>query len=191
MIKIATLGPERTFSDKAAQKYLEKHPNLQAQIVYVQTITNVFEELSAQNCDLGVVPAENSTKTQGIVKETQVALKNFKVSIIDDLVLPVKLSFFSKAEPSQIKKIFVKEEAQNQCLKFLSEYSSNKIIHTDSNIDSFKKLNEDLSLESAAVVPSHLFEEYSRNYKFCVKNITDEADNRTRFLVLKKSDETN
>jgi len=189
MIKIATLGPQGTFSDKAVQKYLAKNTNLQAQIVYVQTITNVFEELTAKNCDFGVVPAENSTKTQGLVGETQIGLKKFAVSIVDELVLPVKLSFFSKVEPLQVKKIFVREEAQNQCLKFLSAYSSAEISFTDSNMASFEKLNECEFFDIAAVVPSHLFEANEKKYKFCVRDITDNSDNHTRFLVLKKSDE--
>jgi len=183
MMKIATL-PHDTFSHLAAKKYLAE-TGLQGEFLYQKTITNVFEELAAQNCDIGVVPVENSS--QGFVPLTQDGLKEFSVSIIDELILPVELSFFSKVERLQIKQIFVHDVAKNQCKKFLSEYSYAEIAPADSNMDAFDKLNA--NSDCAAVVPSHIFEANEKKYKFCVRDITDNSDNHTRFLVLKKSDE--
>jgi len=186
MTKIAVLGPKDTFSDVAVQKYLSAHSYLRSQIMYQKTIRLVFEELSAGNCDLGVVPIKNSSM-QEKVPMTCDGLEKFSVDIIEELILPVQYSFLSKCERGQIKKIFVHPVAQQQCLSFLREYQYSEIVYTDSNMDSFNKLSEHSCC--AAIVPCHILDEDETDYKLCVRNIADDPNNNTRFIVLKKSNE--
>ena len=185
MKKISVLGPKDTFSDYAAQKYLENHPQSEAEISYQKTIRNVFEDLKSGNSQIAVVPIENMS--QGIVAVTHDALNEFDVCITEELILPVQFSFLSKIKHSQIKKIFVHPVAQGQCSKFLCKYPSSEIIHTDSNMASFEKLNE--FSDCGAIVPSHIFEANEKDYRFCIQNISDNQNNYTRFLVLQNSNE--
>ena len=54
-MKISTLGPKGTFSHEAAIDY-----DKNAGILFTRTIRDVFENVSADNADCGIVPVENS-----------------------------------------------------------------------------------------------------------------------------------
>ena len=183
---IAVLGPKDTFADLAAQEFLKNHPQIDATISYYKPIRKVFEDLAAGNSQIAIVPMENTLA--GPVEATQKGLSDFPVEKIDEITLSIQHSFFSMVEPSKIKKIFTHNMAEKQCSKFLSKFlSAVEIIHTDSNIDSFDKLNKLSSGSPAgAVVPSHIFEENKNNYEYSVQNITDSPNNSTRFLVLRR-----
>lgn len=178
---IAVLGPKDTFSDYAAQKFLKNHPNINAKISYHKTIRKVFEDLVAGNSQIAVVPIENML--EGFVGMTLDALFEFPVKIAEELILPVQFSFLSKFEHSKINKIFTHNMAEKQCLEFLEKFPNVQIIYTDSNIDSFEKLNE--FNNCGAIVPSHIFNENEEKYKYSVKNIADNPNNNTRFFVLR------
>lgn len=183
MKKISTLGPKDTFSDYAAQKYLAAHPQIKAEISYRKTIRNVFEDLSAQNCEIAVVPVENTLA--GFVWMSLDGLFDFPVQISEELILPIRLSFLSKIERSKVKNIFVHPLAEGQCSRFLyKNFPDAKITFTDSNIDSFNRIDENDF--SAAVVPNHIYEENLKKYPYSAEEISDCANNCTRFIVLQK-----
>ena len=54
-MKIATLGPEGTFSHEAVLKHDKK-----AEIAFKNTVWDVFEAVSKNEADEGIVPIENS-----------------------------------------------------------------------------------------------------------------------------------
>ncbi|MCL1946335.1 MAG: ACT domain-containing protein [Chitinivibrionia bacterium] len=183
MKKISTLGPKDTFSDYATQKYLASHPQLEAEISYQKTIQKVFEDLSNGNCEIAVVPVENVLA--GFVWTSLDGLFDFPVKIIEELILPIQLSFLSKIEHKKIKNIFVHPLAEGQCLQFLYvNFPEAKITFTDSNIDSFERINENDF--SAAVVPIHIYKENFEKYPYSLEEISDCANNCTRFIVLQK-----
>jgi prephenate dehydratase len=184
--KISVLGPKDTFSDYAAQKFLENHPQIRAEISYQKTIRKVLEDLSNKMSQIAVVPIENISA--GFVWMTLDGLYDFSVKITEEMILPIKLSFLSKIEHSKIKNIFIHPLAESQCSEFIyKNFSEVKITYTDSNIDSFNKIAENDC--SAAVVPDHIYETNKENYPFSVKNICD-LNNCTRFLVLRNDDYT-
>ena len=55
MTKISTLGPEGTFSHEAVLKR-----NKQADIIFQNTVWDVFEAVNNNEVDEGIVPIENS-----------------------------------------------------------------------------------------------------------------------------------
>jgi len=179
---IAVLGPKDTFSDCAAQEFLKNHPQLTAKISYHKTIRKVFEDLTARNSQIAVVPIENML--EGFVGMTLDALFDFPVKIAEELILPIQFSFLSNLEHSKIKKIFTHPISEKQCLDFLEKFPFAEIVYTDSNIDSFEKLKE--FEDCGAIVPSHIFDENKENFKFSFQNIADNPNNNTRFLVLKE-----
>ena len=185
MEKISTLGPKDTFSDYAAQKYLASHPQLCAEISYKKTIRKVFEDLSDGNSQIAVVPIENILA--GFVWMSLDGLYDFSVQIAEELILPIQLSFLSKIEYSKVENIFVHPLAEEQCSQFLyKNFPEAKITFTDSNIDSFNRIGENDF--SAAVVPSHIYEENVKKYPYSEKEISDYPNNCTRFLVLRKEE---
>lgn len=179
---IAVLGPKDTFCDLAAQEFLKNHPKIDAKISYHKTIRKVFEDLVSRKSQIAVVPIENML--DGFVGMTLDALFEFPVKITEELILPVKFSFLSKFEHSKINKIFTHPVSEKQCLEFLENFPNAQIIYTDSNMDSFNKLSE--NSDCGAIVPSHVFDENETEYGFSVRNIVDNPNNNTRFLVLKE-----
>jgi prephenate dehydratase len=179
--KISVLGPKDTFSDYAAQKYLNSHPQIRAEISYQKTIRKVFEDLTLENSQIAVVPIENIFL--GFVWMTLDGLYDFPVRIIEEFILPIQLSFLSKIRHSEVKNIFVHPAAEGQCSDFIEKnFSAAKITHADSNVDSFNRIGENDF--SAAVVPSHIYDENKKNYPFSVRDVSDYPNNRTQFVVL-------
>ncbi|MDR0304119.1 MAG: ACT domain-containing protein [Chitinispirillales bacterium] len=179
--KISVLGPQETFSDYAAQKYLEFHPQICAEISYQRTMRKVFENLSSGNSQIAVVPIENIFS--GFVWMTLDGLYDFPVQIIEEFILPIELSFLSKIKHSEVKNIFVHSVTEGQCSDFIDKnFNSARITHTDSNIDSFNRIDENDF--SAAIVPSHIYDKNKKNYPFSVRGVSDYPNNRTRFVVL-------
>jgi len=112
-------------------------------------------------------------------------LYDFSPQIIEEFILPIQLSFLSKVRHSQVKNIFVYPAAEKQCLNFIEKNCGEaSITHTDSNIDSFERIDENEFC--AAVVPGHIYDENEKNYPFSVKEISDYPNNLTRFVVLQK-----
>ena len=71
-MKIATLGPEGTFSHEAVREYDDK-----AAILFTDTIREIFELISKNKASFGFVPVENSIS--GTVNQTLDYLNDFKI----------------------------------------------------------------------------------------------------------------
>jgi len=178
-MKIATLGPERTFSDLAARQYL-KDCSLDCSISYYPTIKNVFNSIGSE-CALGVLPIENMS--EGYVQMTLDLLINSELSIIAELRLPVKFAFVGKTDSlDKIEKVYVQYVTRGQCHEFLDQFDLESIIQTQSNIQSLNLLLEGEE-NCGAIVPCHVLEEHD-SYPLEIKNITDTNHNETRFIVL-------
>ncbi len=186
-MKIAILGPEGTFSDKAYLEYEKKiGENLQGQ--YYPTIDDVFEavcsnkDMSAyEECELGIVPIENTL--DGYVQRTLDLLLEKKVCIIDENMVPVQFSLVGNVENlNEINTLYVQFKANGQCRQFINSLSNAEIMSTNSNMESYYKLGNEKG--ASAIVPRHIADKVSD--RFVVENVTDSNYNHTRFLIFKK-----
>ncbi len=188
-MKIAILGPEGTFSDKAYLEYTKKiGENLQGQ--YYPTIDDVFEAVCSDNdmsayeeCELGIVPIENTL--DGYVQRTLDLLLEKNVCIIDENMVPVQFSLVANVNSlEEIETLYVQFKANGQCRQFINSLSNTQIMSTNSNMESYYKLGDEAGV--AAVVPKHIADKVSDRY--VVENVTDSSYNHTRFLIFKKGD---
>lgn len=186
------LGPEGTFSDKAyleyAKTYFADSGNMEENLepLYCQTIDDVFEAVCPNEdtdieCELGIVPIENTL--DGYVQRTLDLLLEKDVYIIDENFVPVQFSMVGNAGGlDDVKKLFVQFKANGQCRRFINSLSGVKIVPTESNMDSYYRLED--TEGAAAIVPKHIAD--NEKDRFVIENVTDADKNYTRFVIFKR-----
>ncbi len=177
-MKIATLGPEGTFSHEAVREYDDK-----ATILFTDTIREIFELISKNKASLGFVPVENSIS--GTVNQTLDYLNDFRVKIKAERILPIShyLAGFGKA--NQIKALYVHSQTYEQCEIFIRKnLPKAEIIQTLSNGKSAEVVAKSQDKRIASIVPKIAVKIYKLKV---LKKIQDSKINVTRFFIIAKS----
>jgi prephenate dehydratase len=171
---IGILGPEGTFSEKAAKLWKSK-----AKLKYFDDISMIFKEASARKIEFAIVPIENSI--EGTVIATLNLLLEFDLKIVGEIVIPINHCLLSKGKLSNIKVIVSHPHALAQCSKFLKMKFPNAELRAVGSTAHAAKLA--MEFEEMAAIAS---EEAARNYGLNVlmRGIQDERENYTRFAVL-------
>jgi len=176
MKKVSLLGPKGTFSDLACQKYMK---NIQTEIIYASSIESSVEALN--HADYAIVPIENTL--DGYVQQTLDLLLDKIVYIIDEIYVPVQFSLIAHVNhTTEIKRVYTQFVAKGQCYKFLKELSTDRLIITESNMESFNLVKHGIEGD-AAIVPSHMVHHFNG---FKITDVTDTKENFTRFFILSK-----
>jgi chorismate mutase/prephenate dehydratase len=172
---IAYLGPEATFTHQAAIKKFGSSLTYSAQ----KTIADVFNEVSKNRADYGVVPIENST--EGVVTHTLDMLVDSDLKIVAQIVVPIQHCLIGLTQKQQIKKIYSHPQALGQCRLWVQRNLPNaEIIETSSTTRAAELASKEPN--SAAIASSLAAEFYKLN--IIEANIQDNVINATRFLVL-------
>jgi prephenate dehydratase len=182
MIRIATLGPEGTFAERAALAYA-KESKEDYRIILYPSIADVFAA-AGKDCDTGVVPLENML--EGYVQVALDLLLASELTISGELILPVRFSFVSNVKTmKEVEKVYVQFVTQGQCRKFLDSLRPGvNIVTTESNGASLEQVKKGLPGEGA-IVPQHSAAGRER-FGLVVEDVTDHAESRTRFIVLSR-----
>lgn len=176
-IAVAYLGPEGTFTQQAALKHFGKS----AQVVSLPAIDEVFREVASGAANYGVVPVENST--EGVVNHT---LDNFigsSVNICGEVVLRIHhhLLVSDVTKVDSITRIYSHSQSLSQCRKWLdTHYPKAERIAVSSNAEAAKLIKGEWN--SAAIAGEMASDLYG--LKSLAKNIEDQPDNSTRFLII-------
>jgi len=178
------LGPKGTYSEEAAKKANKYFKNT-CELYPISTIAKIIDLINKDEQSLGVVPIENSI--EGIVRQTvdNIYFKDVKIAAQIDLKINHCLvSFGSK---NKIKKIVSHPQALAQCQKYILENFDENInlIETSSTSASGYYLS-DKDKSYCAIVAPHLASELGLN--IIDKNIADNKDNKTRFVLVSKTD---
>lgn len=177
-MKIATLGPEGTFSHEVAVKHEAK-----AKMLFASTIRNVFEMVSKGEADLGIVPIENSAA--GTVGQTLDCLIQFGLKIKAEELLQIShnLAGFGKIE--DIKILYVHPQTYEQCELFIKKILPKaEIIETSSNGKSAEIISKSKNKAKAAIIPKIALQIYK--LKTLKKDVQDSRNNTTRFFAISK-----
>lgn len=179
-MKVAYLGPEGTFTQAAALK----HFGHSVCTVAVASIAEIFRDVDAGACDYGVVPIENSI--EGVVNHTLDLLINSNLKICGEVDLRIHHYLMSKQESLQnIETVYGHQQALAQCRSWLDEFLPGvERIAVSSNAAGAQKAQTET--RAAAIGAEASAELYELN--ILSRNIEDEPDNTTRFLVLGKRD---
>ncbi len=181
--KIATLGPQGTYSDAATAKYIISQ-GLDCSVEYFDSIKSALNSIGG-DCEYGVLPIENLS--EGFVSLVLDHLVDKDLAIIGELILPIQFSLVSRVEPlNKIEKLFVQFVAKGQCSEFIESLGHVEIVTTESNIESLEMLRTKEE-NSAAVVPALSFE--NKEFQLVIENINDYKNNQTRFLIFSSVNE--
>ena len=181
ILKVAYLGPEGTHSEAAVHNQFGS----QAIRIPTSTIDDVFYQVINNEVNIGVVPVENSS--EGVINTTLNCLADSEdIKIIGEIYLDIdhQLASGNKFDLNQAFAIASHPQALGQCSKWIER-----------NIGSIKRLDMPSSAAAAkyakenknilCIVNSLAVENYK--LRLVKKNIQDYSENRTRFLVIGKT----
>lgn len=177
---IGLLGPEGTFSEKAAKLWCSKW-NMQSTLQYFTDIPDIVELVISDSVDCGIVPIENSI--EGSVGVTLDSLLEYKVNIIGEVIVPIKHCLLALGKIEDIKVILSHPQALAQCRKYIKKHFKNTETRATGSTAHAASLAKD-NKEFAAIASAECADTYG--LKILDSDIQDHKENFTRFVVLSK-----
>lgn len=174
---IAFLGPEGSFTHQVAESKF----GAMSSYLPIHSIKGVFREVASGKAKFGVVPIENSSN--GIVSDTVTCLSEYNLMIISEVILDIHHCFATCCDNvKQVKKIYSKDIAFDQCSKFLEDFDL--ITAELIPVESTAKAARLASCEpNSAAICSHVGAKMY-NLPLLFDNIEDTDNNRTRFFII-------
>lgn len=176
-LRVAYFGPAGTYTHSAAIK----HFGHAAEQIPLATINQVFREVEAGACQYGVVPVENSI--EGMVNHTLDTFMKSSLKICGEVELRIhhQLMTSEANKPENITRIYSHEQSLAQCRQWLdTHYPNVEKVAVSSNSEAAKRIKDEW--HAAAIAGEIAAEMYG--LKCIEKNIEDDPDNTTRFLVI-------
>jgi len=171
---IGVLGPEGTFSEKAAKRY-----SPEASLRYYRDFEEVIAAVEGGEVDLGVVPLENSL--EGSVGMTLDALLRRDVKITGEINLRVRHCLLGIGRPEEVKVILSHPQALAQCRSYLKRRFPQVELRTTGSTSHAAKLAGEFS-EMAAIADAEAAEQY--DLSVIERDVQDSDQNVTRFGVV-------
>ncbi|MCD4702934.1 MAG: prephenate dehydratase [Methanosarcinaceae archaeon] len=177
---IGVLGPEGSYSEKAAKGWIARQPNLvDIAINYYNDISGIFSALDGKAVNVGIVPVENSI--EGSVGVSLDHLLENDVTIIGEIVIPIEHCLLSRGKRSGIKVILSHPQALAQCRQYLRENFKDVEIRTTGSTSHAAKLANEFE-EMAAIASRESASMYGLD--LLSENIQDRKRNSTRFIAI-------
>lgn len=174
---VAFLGPAGSFTHQAA----EARFGAMSSYISIGSIKGVFREVKTKKAKFGVIPIENSSN--GIVSDTINCLTKYDLKIIAEVILDIHHTLATTCDNvKDIKRIYSKDIAFDQCSKFLENFGLDEVEHIP--IESTTKAAQ-LALKepNSAAICSHVGAKMY-NLPILFENIEDKDNNRTRFFIV-------
>jgi len=176
-LTIAYLGPEGTFTQAAALKQFGHSVSTLA----LDGIDDVFRAVEAGTADYGVVPVENST--EGVVRHTLDLFQSSHLHICGEVQLRIHHHLLVREGGDRITHVLAHQQALAQCRAWLeANLPHAEHVAVASNAEAARRAGTELG--TAAIAGETAAELYGLVIE--ARNIEDEPDNTTRFLVIGK-----
>ena len=195
-MKIAFLGPEGSYSHLAAKEFLKTESTGETganwdECVPFRNFREVLSAVAGGRVDAGAIPIENSL--QGGVSQNLDLLQEAEgLYAVKETVVRVdhRLVMKKGVKISEIGRVYSHRQALDQCAKFLSkEMPFASLRETESTGFGLARAMEDESGKSAAIVGVHT-ESIRNGFEMGAESISDEKNNYTHFLLIKKGEKT-
>lgn len=184
-MEIGILGPEGTFSETAAMRWLKDGGRIDNfAIKYYETIFDVSESIVKKEVNYGIVPIENSL--EGSVGDTLDVLSSEnadEMQIVGEVLVPIRICLLFNGSFPEIKKIVSHHHALAQCKQFIRERLKGVALKSVDSTASAAKLAAQ-SEEIAALASAEAAKMYGVN--ILAEDVQDK-DSVTRFVVLSSS----
>ncbi|MFH1307605.1 MAG: prephenate dehydratase domain-containing protein, partial [archaeon] len=173
----AYLGPEKTFTEKAAQELFPDD-----ELVAMQPIRKVILAVENGEVEAGVVPIENFYN--GEVRETLDTLSECsKTNIVKEKAMKIVLCLGALKNHGKISKILSKDQAIEQSSRYLSEnYPNAQAIAVPSTAEAVNIIKNEKMSDGAAIASEKALAE--GGLEFLDRDIC--PNNKTRFVVLSR-----
>lgn len=175
-LTVAFLGPAGTFTQQAAYKHFG-HAILAKPHA---TIDEIFRAVESGVCQFGVVPVENTT--EGVITHTLDSFLRSPLLISGEVALRIHHNLMGRVQTlEEVRKVFSHQQSLAQCRQWLDRHLPQaERISVSSNAEAARLASlEDGAVAIAGEVAAEIY-----GLAVLVRNIEDEADNTTRFLVI-------
>ena len=175
-LSVSYLGPAGTFSEMAVLKVfgsgVRAHP--------CASIDEVFRQAETGAVNYGVVPVENSS--EGAIDRTHDLLLSTPLKICAETVLRVRQNLMSKsATLKKIRRVYSHPQSLAQCNQWLNrKLPDAERIPVASNAEAARLAAQETG--AAAIAGDNAVQRHG--LKLLARNIEDDPNNTTRFLVL-------
>lgn len=179
---LAVLGGKGAYSYLAAKKYFANSSNT---YLACSTFEKVILSVEREKVDFGVIPIENTTS--GAITEVYDLLLDSRLTIVGEEKFPINHCLVAKPKIAieDIEQILAHTEASKQCNKNLSKLISAKMILVPSTAHALQQIADSKNNNLAAIASEQAAALFG--LQVLVKNIADQSNNTTRFLVLAKN----
>ena len=175
---IGFLGPEGTFTEAAAFK----HFGHAVAVTPLDTIDAVFREVESEAANFGVVPVENST--EGVINHTLDMFIQSRLSICGEVQLRIHHFLMAAFDDMEnVQRVCSHQQSLAQCRKWLDANLPGAVREAVSSNAEAARIARDTP-GTAAIAGEVAAEIY--DLKLLARNVEDEPDNTTRFLVIGK-----
>ena len=177
---IGVMGPEGSYSERAAKLWALKNSLTDAEFRYFADIEDAFLAAVKGNADISVIPVENSI--EGSVGVTLDLLLENEAVIIGEIVVKIEHCLLSKGEPKKIRVILSHPQGLAQCRHFLKRHFPEAELRSTGSTSHAARLAGEFE-EMAAIASPEAAERYG--LKILLSNIQDRKENHTRFIVIR------
>jgi prephenate dehydratase len=177
---IGVMGPEGSYSERAAKLWALKNGMKAAEFRYFADIEDAFLAAIKGKADISVIPVENSI--EGSVGVTLDLLLENGAVIVGEIVVKIEHCLLSKGEPEKIKVILSHPQGLAQCRHFLKRHFPEAELRSTGSTSHAARLAGEFE-EMAAIASPEAAERYG--LKILLSNIQDRKENHTRFIVIR------
>jgi len=168
-MNVVTLGPEGTYSHRAAR-------SISDDVDFRESVTAIVAAVADGQYDRGVVAIENSI--EGSVTETLDALAEYEIAVVKEVVTPIRHALLAQNE--EFDRIASHSQALAQCRGYLeAEYP-------DADLEAVASTARGVQLarEDPAVAGIGHPDNAGGDLDVLAEDIQDRTSNATRFFVL-------
>lgn len=179
-MSIAFQGEQGAFTELAAMQYFG---GKEKTIAFAQW-EDVFEAVEKRRAEFGIIPIENSLG--GSIHRNYDLLLHTNLFITGEIYL--KISQFLLANKGvgikRVKQVFSIPQAFEQCRLFFKKNPAMQCVPVSNTAAAAKKIKEERLMNAAAVSSMQAAIDY--DLKILARDIEDNKENITRFLILSK-----
>ncbi|GAB7019142.1 prephenate dehydratase [Halostagnicola sp. A-GB9-2] len=166
---VVTLGPEGTYSHRAAQA-------VDDDIDFRQSVTAIVDAVASGEYDRGIIPIENSI--EGSVTESLDAIAEYEIAIVSEIVTPINHALLAQSD--DFDTIASHSQALAQCRSYLeSTYPDATLEAVASTAQSVEYAREDPSVAGVAH-PDNAGD----GIEVIADDIQEQSSNATRFFAV-------
>ncbi|MCJ7714309.1 prephenate dehydratase [Candidatus Bathyarchaeota archaeon] len=180
-MKIAFQGERGAYSENAIYTFFGEDVQVEPR----KNLREVFESVTNQESEFGVVPIENSL--EGSVNQTYDLFLTHNLKVRGEIIIRISHCLIANIGTTieSVKTVYSHPQALAQSRKFLENRKFN-LIPTYDTAGSVKMLKEKALKNAAAIASEKAAEIY--NMSILAREIEDNQTNYTRFFVISKED---